>query len=85
MIRQLSILGKRRTKVNFSSRAVAMPTATPMSRLPKKTRKKMPIASKKLTMVKDPPLGPSGLYLCAVSKMTIAIASLSMDSPNITV
>ena len=85
MIKQLSILGKRRTRVNFRSRAVPMPTTTPIKRLPKKTKKKMPMASKRLTMVKDPPLGPSGLYLCAVSKMTIAIASLRMDSPNIMV
>ena len=85
MIRQLSILGNRRTRVNFRSRAVAIPTTTPIIRLPKKIRKKMPTASNRLTMVADPPLGPSGLYLCAVSKMTIAIASLRMDSPNMIV
>ena len=85
MTRQLSILGNRRTRVNFNRSAVPMPTMIPMMRLPKKTRKKMPMASKKLAMVKEPPRLPSGLYLCAVSKMTMAIASFNIDSPNITV
>ena len=62
-----------------------MPTMIPIIRLPKKTRKNIPIASKKLVMVKELPLLPSGLYLCAVSKMTMAIASFKIDSPKITV
>lgn len=62
-----------------------MPTMIPIMRLPKKTRKNMPMASKKLAMVREPPLLPSGLYLCAVSKMTIAIASFRIDSPKMTV
>lgn len=62
-----------------------IPTATPIIRLPKNTSKKVPMASKKLMMLKDPPLALPGLYLCAVSNNTIAIASLSIDSPNMTV
>lgn len=71
--------------VNFSRSAVPMPTRTPMRRLPKKTKKKIPMASKKLANVREPPLAASGLYLCAVSNMTIAMASFRRASPNITV
>jgi hypothetical protein len=68
----------------FSARAVPMPTATPMTRLPKKTSKKIPMASKSVIKVKFPAAPPS-LYRWAVSNKTIAMASLRMDSPKITV
>lgn len=85
MIRQLSILGNLRTRVYFNMRAVAIPTTTPMRRLPKNIRKKRPIASNRLTMESEPPLGPSGRYCWAVSNMTIAMASLRIDSPKMIV
>ena len=85
MTKQLSILGNRRTRVYFSKSAVETPTATPNSILPKNIRKKYPIASKKPDTERAPCLIPPGLYRCAVSKMTIAMASFKMDSPKITV
>lgn len=60
-----------------------MPTITPITKLVKKTSKKIPMASKRLMMFKFP-AAPS-LYLCAVSNNTIAMASLRMDSPKIIV
>jgi hypothetical protein len=83
-MRQLSIFGKRLTRVYFSARAVPMPTTTPIIRLPKKTSKKIPMASKSVINVRFPAALPS-LYRCAVSNKTIAMASLRIDSPNMTV
>ena len=82
MIRQLSVFGNRLTYVNLSISDTPMPTITPMNRLPKKTPKKIPKASKRLMMPKDS--APS-LYFCAVSNKTIATASFRMDSPKIRV
>ena len=84
MIKQLSILGSRRTCVNFSNRLVARPTIIPNAKDPKKTSKKTPIDSNKLKIVSFPLLAPS-LYFCAVSNNTIAMASLRIDSPKIMV
>lgn len=83
-MRQLSIFGNRLTWVYFRTRAVPIPTTTPITRLPKKTSKKTPMASNNVKKVKFPAALPS-LYRWAVSNKTIAIASLRMDSPNITV
>lgn len=83
-IRQLSILGNRRTCVYLSARAVPIPTTTPITRLPKKTSRKMPMASKSVIKVMWFAALPS-LYRWAVSNNTMAMASLRMDSPNITV
>ena len=69
----------------FSKSAVPIPTATPRTKLPKKIKKKYPMASKKPATERAPCLTPPGLYRCAVSKMTIAIASLRIDSPKMTV
>jgi hypothetical protein len=82
MIRQLSVLGIRLTYVNLSISDAPIPTMTPMNRLPKKTPKKMPKASNKLTM---PSVSALSLYLWAVSNRTMATASLRMDSPNMIV
>lgn len=82
MIRQLSVLGNRRTYVNLSIREAPIPTMTPMNRLPKKTPKKMPKASNRLTMPNDS--APS-LYFCAVSNKTMATASFRIDSPKMRV
>jgi hypothetical protein len=82
MIRQLSVLGKRLTYVNFSMSDAPTPTMTPMNKLPKKTPKKMPKASNKLIMPNDS--APS-LYFWAVSNKTIATASLRIDSPKMSV
>jgi hypothetical protein len=81
-MRQLSVLGKRLTYVNFNMSDAPTPIITPMNRLPKKTPKKIPKASNKLTMPSDS--APS-LYFCAVSNNTIATASLRMDSPKMMV
>jgi hypothetical protein len=83
-MRQLSIFGNRLTSMYFSARAVPIPTTTPMMRLPKKTSRKIPIASKSVMKVRFPAALPS-LYRWAVSNSTIAMASLRIDSPNITV
>ena len=81
--KQLSILGNLRTCVNLSSSAVAAATTTPISRLPKNTSTKMPMPSRKLRN----PISVSSpfLYLCAVSKMTMAMASFRIDSPKMMV
>jgi hypothetical protein len=60
-----------------------MPTTTPMTKLVKKTSKKMPMASNRLMMFKFP-AAPSR-YLWAVSNRTMAMASLRIDSPKMTV
>lgn len=53
-----------------------------MNKLPKKTPKKIPMASKRLRILRD----MSGLlYFCAVSNKTMAMASFKIDSPNMTV
>ena len=53
-----------------------------MNKLPKKTPKKIPMASNRLRILRD----ISGLlYFCAVSNKTIAMASFRIDSPNMTV
>lgn len=64
-------------------RAVPTPTTTPIIKLVKKTSKNIPIASNKLMMLRFP-AAPS-LYLWAVSKRTIAMASFRMDSPKMMV
>lgn len=61
-----------------------IPTITPIIKLPKKTSKKIPIASKSLMIFRLLPDAPS-LYRWAVSKRTIAMASFSIDSPKMTV
>lgn len=81
--KQLSIFGIRRTRVYFRPSAVAIPTTTPTNILPKKTSKNSPIASKRFRKVKEP--ASLSAYFCAVSNRTMAIASLRMDSPKITV
>jgi hypothetical protein len=55
-----------------------------MMRLVKKTSKKMPMASNRLIMFRLPETPPSR-YLWAVSNKTMAMASLRMDSPKMTV
>jgi len=70
--------------VNLSSRLVATPITTPIAKLPKKTNKKTPIDSNKLRIVSLPAAAP-GLYFCAVSNSTIAIASFRIDSPKMIV
>ena len=82
IMRQLSVLGNRLTYVNFSISDTPMPTMTPMTRLPKKTPKKMPKASKRLRI---PSVSAASLYFCAVSKSTMATASFKMDSPKMSV
>ena len=84
MMRQLSIFGSRRTWVSLRRRLVAKPTASPMIRLPKKTSRKMPMLSNRLSTVNFPAVAPSR-YFCAVSNKTIAMASFKMDSPKMTV
>ena len=54
--KQLSIFGKRLTRVNFRSNEVATPTMIPKKRLPKKTPRKVPILSKKVNIVRLPPV-----------------------------
>ena len=83
-MRQLSILGYFLRSVYFKTRAVPIPTTSPISKLPKNTNKKTPIASKTLMMFKLPEAAPAR-YPCAVWNNTIAIASFSMDSPKMTV
>ena len=67
----------------FKVKAVPTPTITPIIKLVKKTNKKIPMASKRLMTFRFPD-APS-LYLWAVSNSTIAMASLRMDSPKMTV
>lgn len=67
----------------FRPSAVVIPTNTPTNMLPKKTSKNSPIASKRFRNVKEP--ASLSAYFCAVSNKTIAMASLRIDSPKITV
>ena len=86
MIKQLSIFGNLRTWVNLRPKVIKMPTATPINKLPKKTSKKMPIASNRLKTLNEPALLPPAVtYFCAVSNSTMAMASLRIDSPKMTV
>ena len=86
MTKQLSILGNLRTCVNFSPSVIKMPTATPISKLPKNTIKNIPMASNMVRTLSEPTLWPStSTYFCAVSNSTIAIASFRIDSPKMTV
>lgn len=55
-----------------------------MAKLPKKTPKKIPMASNRLKML-NASAAPPALYFCAVSNNTMAMASLSIDSPKMTV
>lgn len=83
MTRQLSIFGSRLTCVNFKRRLVPKPMMSPMNMLPKNTIRKIPMLSKKLNGVNLPTL--LFLYFCAVSKSTMAMASLRMLSPKMMV
>ena len=62
---------------------MANPMASPIIKLPKNTIKNTPMDSKKDRGVSFPTLG--SLYFRAVSNNTMAIASLRMDSPKMTV
>lgn len=85
---QLSSFGKRRIYVNLSRSEVPMPTQRPIKRLPKKTRRKVQKLSMSFKGVRPElfsEFSADCLYLWAVSKRTIAIASFRMDSPKMTV
>ena len=82
MIRQLSVFGYLLTYVNLSISDVAIPTKMPISKLPKKTPKKIPMASNRLRMLS---LDDVLLYFWAVSNRTMAMASFRMDSPKMMV
>jgi len=56
----------------------------PINRLPKNTSMNTPMDSKRLRIVNFPASAP-GLYFCAVSNSTIAIASFKIDSPKMMV
>ena len=65
-----------------------IPTMTPIAKLPKNTSRKIPMASKRLKILRVPTSAPGlplGTYFCAVWNSTMAIASFSIDSPKIIV
>lgn len=71
---------------------VPMPMSSPMTKLAKKTPKNSPMDSSNVKSVKEPlcvstsgSADSVGLYFCAVSKSTIAMASFKIDSPKMTV
>lgn len=70
--------------MSLSNRLVATPTTMPIAKLPKKTSMKTPMDSNKLKIVSFPASAP-GLYFCAVSNSTMAIASFRIDSPKMIV
>jgi hypothetical protein len=70
--------------VYLSPSAASIPTAAPMKRLPKKSLKKIQIPHNRLktpSVVAPPALEA----FCADSKMTMAMASLRIDSPKMMV
>lgn len=69
--------------MNFSPKAVTMPTIHPMIKLPKKSLKKIQMPQNRPRIPRE--LVGSAFAFCADSKMTMAMASLRMDSPKMMV